>query len=436
MSQYSCLRCVVKNTQSAGSRLMKNGHIDFRLIQIRKFAQPPRKENFLSQLINSIKQDFSKNEEMKESLRKFRADAEKLEQSDALKKARQKYKALESETNRSSQILKQKLDELKEKLQETLTEAQKTELAKRASQLTEELAKSAKGAAETMSEKSHQLGQKAAIKSIAEGVKAVKEEINESTLAKARMYKPPEKLRKRVDDSIIDEKAIEPNVEATGLELHKDSRWYQSWLNFKETNPYVNKVFHWKMRFDESDNPVVRASRVVTDKISDIIGGMFQKTELSEVLTEICKMDPAFDKDRFLRECEIEIIPNILEALIQGELEILKDWCHEAPYNILSTPVKQAQQLGYKFDSKILDVSSVDLAMGKMMEQGPVLVISFQTQQIMALRNKAGEVVEGDPSKILRMNYVWVLCRDQTELNPKAAWKLMDLSANSAEQWL
>lgn len=428
---------MIKNVPHSGSRLVKNGHIDFRLLQIRNFSQqPPRKENFLSQLINNIKQDLAKNKEMKENLKNFREEAERLEQSDALKKARQKYQSLESETNRSSQVLRQKLNELKGMLQDTLTEAQQTELAKKASQITEELARSARGAAETVTEKSHQLGQKAAIKSIAEGVKAVTEEINESTLAKARMYKPPEKLRKRVDHSAADNKTVEPNLEATGVELHKDSRWYESWQNFKDNNPYVNKVFHWKMRFDESDNPVVRASRVVTDKISDLIGGMFQKTELSEVLTEICKMDPSFDKNVFLRDCETEIIPNILEALIRGELEILKDWCHEAPYNILSTPVKQALQLGYRFDSKILDVSGVDLAMGKMMEQGPVLVISFQTQQIMALRNQAGDVVEGDPSKILRMNYVWVLCRDQTELDPKAAWKLMDLSANSAEQWL
>lgn len=41
---------------------------------------------------------------------------------------------------------------------------------------------------------------------------------------------------------------------------------------------------------------------------------MFQKTELSEVLTEIVKMDPNFDKEQFIKECEQEIIPNILEV--------------------------------------------------------------------------------------------------------------------------
>lgn len=118
--------------------------------------------------------------------------------------------------------------------------------------------------------------------------------------------------------------------DATGVELHKDSKWYKSWENFKENNQYINKVFDWKMKYDESDNPVVRASRMLTDKITDAFSGMFTKSELSEALTEICKIDPDFDKSAFLKECETVIIPNILEAMIRGNLEILQDWCFES----------------------------------------------------------------------------------------------------------
>lgn len=43
-------------------------------------------------------------------------------------------------------------------------------------------------------------------------------------------------------------------------------------------------------------------------------GGLFSKTEMSEVLTEILRVDPAFDKDRFLQQCQSDIIPNVLEV--------------------------------------------------------------------------------------------------------------------------
>lgn len=213
-------------------------------------------------------------------------------------------------------------------------------------------------------------------------------------------------------------------------------RFYQNWQNFKENNQYMNKILDWKIQYDESHNPVVRASRFITDKVTDIVGGLFQKTELSETLTEICKLDPDFDKAEFLKMCEKDIIPNILEAMIRGDLEILKDWCYEAPFNVISAPIKQAIAKRLHFDSKILDIDKTDLLLGKVMEQGPVLIITFQAQQIMCLRDEQGSIVEGDPEKILRVSYVWALCRDATELNSKAAWKLLDISATSNEQLL
>ena len=198
----------------------------------------------------------------------------------------------------------------------------------------------------------------------------------------------------------------------------------------------MNKVLDWKIKYDESDNPVIRASRLLTDKVSDVMGGLFQKTEMSETLTEICKIDPSFDKNKFLVDCEKDIIPNILEAIVQGDLDILRDWCYEAPFNVIATPIKQAKAAGLRLDSKVLDVDNVDLAMGKVMDQGPVLVITFTSQQILCARDAKNNVIEGDPEKVLRVHYVWVLCRDRSELNPRAAWKLLDLSANSSEQFV
>jgi import inner membrane translocase subunit TIM44 len=51
---------------------------------------------------------------------------------------------------------------------------------------------------------------------------------------------------------------------------------------------------------------------------------------MSEVLTEIIKIEPTFEMNDFLKRVQYDIIPNILESLSQGELEILKDWCTEA----------------------------------------------------------------------------------------------------------
>ncbi len=79
------------------------------------------------------------------------------------------------------------------------------------------------------------------------------------------------------------EKPIEANTEAIGMELHKDSKFFASWQAFKDNNPVVNKFVDVRMKYEESDNPVVRGARIVTDKVQDIFGGIFTRTELSEV---------------------------------------------------------------------------------------------------------------------------------------------------------
>ena len=62
----------------------------------------------------------------------------------------------------------------------------------------------------------------------------------------------------------------------------------------------------------------------------DCAGGSIKQSDMATTLAEINKIDPNFDKEAFVKECQFEIIPTVLEAYLRGNLPILKDWCHEA----------------------------------------------------------------------------------------------------------
>lgn len=302
---------------------------------------------------------MQKNKEMNESIKQFRKEAEKLEQSEALKSAREKFQTVESEANKSSEVLKEKLGTFKEKVQGVIDEAGKSELGKKAGQISDEITKTAMDAASTINEKTQAISKTNAYQKMYNTAEVVRNEIDNDNDLRGRVYMPLKKLRKRKEIIDADEKIYEVNNDATGVELHKDSKFYEQWKNFKNNNPYVDKMLDWKMKYDESDNSLIRVSRLFTDKITDVVGRLFQKTELSETLTEICKTNPNFDRTQFLYDCQADIIPNILEAMIRGELEVLKDWCHEAPYNAIAQPLLEAKKLGYKLDSKILGNVSI-----------------------------------------------------------------------------
>ena len=68
------------------------------------------------------------------------------------------------------------------------------------------------------------------------------------------------------------------------------------------------------MKYDESDNLVIRASRVVTDRVGDAFSGVMTQSDMAEALAEILKIDPYFSKEEFVRQCQFEIIPTILEV--------------------------------------------------------------------------------------------------------------------------
>ncbi|RLV63077.1 hypothetical protein DV515_00018642 [Chloebia gouldiae] len=192
--------------------------------QSRCYSSGGRK-GFISGFVENIKQELAKNKEMKESIKKFRDEAKKLEESDALREARRKYKTIESETVKTSEVIKKKLEEI--------------------------------------------------TGTVKEGVETVKKEIDESVLGQTGPYRRPERLRKRTEYSgerIKEQRVFEANEEAMGMVLHKDSKWYQQWKDFKDNNVVFNRFFEMKMKYDESDNAFIRASRAVTDRVTDLIG--------------------------------------------------------------------------------------------------------------------------------------------------------------------
>uniref|UniRef100_A0A915CD97 Mitochondrial import inner membrane translocase subunit TIM44 n=1 Tax=Parascaris univalens TaxID=6257 RepID=A0A915CD97_PARUN len=388
-------------------------------------AQPERK-NFLSNLIENVKEEFEKNKELQENKKMLDQRLRELNESEALRDARKKFELVEQETMKSSQIIQARLSEIKDHMSKMIAEIQKTEAGKKLSAAAEEALKQARVAAESLEKAAEQIGDTQIYQNVSQTVKAVKQEIDDIT--DVRMYSRPEQLKMRsvaYSTSAYSDRVVEANPDATGVQLHKESRWYASWKEFSEKNVYFNKILDWKIRYDESENVAVRMLRGVTDRITSVFT---TKSEVSEVLTEIAKIDPSFDKVEWLRFCEREVIPNVLEAFIRGDLKILQDWCHERAYNALAAVVKEYKKVNFStIDSRVIDISKVEMVSGKMMDQGPVLIITFQAFMINVVKNLEGKVVQGDENNPVRVHHVWVMCRDMEEYNPAVAWKLLEV---------
>jgi len=181
--------------------------------QPRFYSAPSRRPGFFSQFFDNMKSEMDKNKEIKDNIRKFREEAQKLEESDALKSARQKFNIVESEAQKSSSKLKEQLGAIKERVGDVLDDASKSDLARK---VTEELSRKAKGVSDTITDTSGKLGQSSAFQAISSTTTIIKKEMDSASIDN-RVYRAPLQLRKRVQLDISDsDRVVEPNTEATG----------------------------------------------------------------------------------------------------------------------------------------------------------------------------------------------------------------------------
>lgn len=158
-------------------------------------------------------------------------------------------------------------------------------------------------------------------------------------------------------------------------------------------------------RFDESENVVARFLRGFYDRV-------FAENEMGMVVREIREEEGEFRVSEFLGMVEGVLVPGILGAYLEGDGERLKGMCTEEAYAMLKASIREREAEGVVMDRNILDVSDVELTAGKLLEDSPVLIVSFSTQQINCIRNRGGEVVEGREDDIRAVYYAWALVRE------------------------
>ncbi|GME91962.1 unnamed protein product [[Candida] boidinii] len=180
-------------------------------------------------------------------------------------------------------------------------------------------------------------------------------------------------------------------------------------------------------KWNEAENPLL----VLIRKIANAIGGFFAETESAQVIKSFREIDPSFNSEEFSKQLREYIVPEVLDAFIQGDEKILKMWLSEAPFNIIAAQQKQLREQGLFSDGRILDVRGVDIVKFKMLEPSniPVLVIGARVQEINLYRKvKTGELAAGSEEDILLSAYAMVLTRIPEEVDNKETegWKILE----------
>lgn len=218
--------------------------------------------------------------------------------------------------------------------------------------------------------------------------------------------------------------------------VHRESRWASKWNNFVDNSRLLQRVFGVRRAYEESNNIFVYFAREVTNSIADRFAALFSETETARAMREVCARDPSFHIERFMKFVTEHAIPEILDALLTGDMVTLRVWCGEAMLNVLKANFEtqlRAAGPGARLEGRILDMRHVELVTAKLLDETPVTVFSFNTQQISYIRGAAGQIIEGAEDRVENVLYVMALAKEELPAtgvpNPVTqGWKLVELA--------
>ncbi|KAI9274504.1 hypothetical protein BDA99DRAFT_497717 [Phascolomyces articulosus] len=389
--------------------------------------------------MDTIKDQIKKDKELQQGVKSLQDESGKLNESEALKKAKEMYEKAKLQQSEQSERLKEASEKfskaagkVSESVNKSWKEASETEFAK-------ETSKRLKEAAENINKHSEPIRNNPYVGKLGDSVKTVvKDDTGRYTgfVDKETRRKLREEAQK-AEESMPGKRRVQENPDAgASMVMHKDSKWKESWNKFKDENPFIQGVFRARRNYDESDNLFISYTRAFTDRISETFGSIFEESDQAQAIRAFQMIDPTFNMDKFMTEARTYIVPEVMEAYLRGDVETLKLWCSEATYNVLTAVIQAQMQQGLISDCKIQDLRDVDLVAAKILENDiPVLVMSFRTQEIILFRNaKSGEIAYGKEDHIEQCTYACVLTKEPEDLqNPvTSGWRIIDMAKHDS----
>ncbi|EIN06037.1 mitochondria import inner membrane translocase TIM44 subunit [Punctularia strigosozonata HHB-11173 SS5] len=400
--------------------------------------------------VDVLKDELKKNRELQENVKQLQGDVDKLQDSEAMKRAREMYeRARLTSSIKENPRLRAAAEELRKagvKVGDAVGEALRS---MEESELMRAISRASTAVSSTIEKTTEPIRNTAAYKVFSD---TIVDALDDSGSAKHAGFEEKEARRKRrqmrlakagIDAISKGRERVKANPEAgSSLVLHKDSPRQEKWQRLKETNPLLIKLGELKQQFDESENPFVTSVRGITQTI----GGWFEENETAQVIRMMKAMDSTWTMDVFEKELREYIIPEVVDAYLSADRESLQKWCSEATYNVLWATMEHYLRQGLISDSKVLDIRQVDVTAGKLLESAtaqaelvPVWVVTFATQEVMTFRNaKTGEIVVGAEDKVEQCHYAAVITRVEEDIEDEltGGWKVIEMARRSARAYL
>ena len=156
-----------------------------------------------------------------------------------------------------------------------------------------------------------------------------------------------------------------------------------------------------------------------------------EDTALATRLMDILRLDSKFDPDNFLRGAR-QAYEMIVTAFAEGNRRILRDLLNGDVFESFSRAIAEREQKNQVIDQSFVGINKADILEAEVSSKGIAsITVRFVSQLISATRDKAGNIIDGDDTRIKDVTDIWTFSRDIStkEARRNLNWKLVGTQA-------
>lgn len=145
-------------------------------------------------------------------------------------------------------------------------------------------------------------------------------------------------------------------------------------------------------------------------------------TDLNKGLRAIKDADASFEPKGFIEGAKMAY-EMIVMAYADGDRKTLKNLLSREVYDGFVAAIADREGRSEKIQSSFVGIDKADIVSAEMKGGEAHVTLRIVSELISATRDKAGEVIDGDPETVAEVKDVWTFARDTRSRDPN--WKLV-----------
>lgn len=150
--------------------------------------------------------------------------------------------------------------------------------------------------------------------------------------------------------------------------------------------------------------------------------GLDKSSPFYGVVEKIYRLDHSFNLRSFFDGAEYAY-GLVLKAFWDRDRKILRSMLSRQVFDQFDSVVSDLEQRKLQSDNKLMDVEKIDLINVSLSGSLAEITVEFTSHMIMATRDEAGNLIEGNDEKPTTILDIWTFCRDVKRADPN--WTLV-----------